>query len=114
MYIAGGRPWAVNVSMALSSSKHPPTNVVFVLIMRSSTLLTKLQPSTAIDVVFILNYCYSGTVARGTPAGVSRTVQVVATCEERKTALGNDSQIARIQNRTFTFKLGKFETDHLF
>lgn len=60
-----------------------------------------------VDVVFIVDCCYSGTLVRGT-GGASRIVEVLAACEASMTALENDSQAARVQNRTFTSKLADY------
>ena len=55
-----------------------------------------------VDVVFIIDSCFSGFAANRTlPVQVPRVVEILAACESDKTALGNKGQ----QNRTFTAKL---------
>ncbi|MCJ1397564.1 hypothetical protein MMC11_000758 [Xylographa trunciseda] len=59
------------------------------------------------DVVMILDSCYSGTAIRGIPTS-DRSVEIIAsvgTDGTDQTALGNTSYAARTQNTTFTSRL---------
>lgn len=57
-----------------------------------------------VDVIIILDCCYSVTSARGSPKA-DRTVEIVSAMGMSQKALGNPSTVARIQNRTFTSRL---------
>jgi hypothetical protein len=56
------------------------------------------------DVILILDSCYSGAATRDSPL-TTRSVEVVAAVKATQAALGNDSEMARVQNHTFTSKL---------
>ena len=57
-----------------------------------------------VDVVIILDCCYSAASARG-PIQADRTVEIVSSVGMSQQALGNPSTVARMQNRTFTSRL---------
>lgn len=57
-----------------------------------------------VDVVIILDSCFSGNAIRATPL-TERTVELIASVSADQLALGNSSDSARIVNRTFTARL---------
>lgn len=57
-----------------------------------------------VDVIIILDCCYSAASARG-PIQADRTVEIVSAVRMSQIALGNFSTVARTQNRTFTSRL---------
>ena len=56
------------------------------------------------DVIIILDSCYSGTAARAMDIK-DRSIEIVASVGYDQQALGNSSQLARLQNKTFTSRL---------
>ncbi|KAI9787655.1 MAG: hypothetical protein M1839_000186 [Geoglossum umbratile] len=56
------------------------------------------------DVVLILDSCYSAQATRGFEAA-SRSVEIICSVGTHQKALGNASDLARVQNRTFTSRL---------
>ena len=59
-----------------------------------------------VDVVIILDSCFSGNVIRATPLA-NWTVELIAAVSADQLAFGNPSDSARIVNRTFTAKLAR-------
>lgn len=62
------------------------------------------EENPQVDVVYILDACFSGRVTRAA-AGASRIVEVLAAVDAEDEALGNNPSRPKIQNRTFTSKL---------
>ncbi|MCJ1373798.1 hypothetical protein MMC20_005028 [Loxospora ochrophaea] len=67
-------------------------------------LWTETGVAENLDVLIILDCCYSGAAIRQTPTG-SRSVEIIASVSASQTAFGNNSRLARIQAKTFTSRL---------
>ncbi|KAI9861217.1 MAG: hypothetical protein M1813_005390 [Trichoglossum hirsutum] len=64
------------------------------------------------DMVLILDSCYSGQATRGFKAA-GRSVEIICSVSANQKALENASDLARVQNRTFTCRLADAVAQHV-
>lgn len=90
-----GHGTVVNGELMFTAGGHRSKAISWPELVRNATNQKTIEDSDLLDVLFIIDSCYSGT-------------EVVAAVNSSGTALGNDPSNPRTQARTFTSKLADY------
>lgn len=98
----------VNGELMFTAGGHRSKAISWPELVRNATNQKTIEDNDLLDVLFIIDSCYSGCATRKLKDATERIVEVVAAVNSSGTALGNDPSNPRTQARTFTSKLADY------
>ena len=103
-----GHGTVVNGELMFTAGGHRSKAISWPELVRNTTSRKSIEDNDPLDVLFIIDSCYSSTATRKPKDATERVVEVVAAVNSSGTALENDPSNPRTQTRTFTSKLADY------